>query len=56
MLEGLEIVRITRVGQDYALHFSDGTYGLFSAEDIEPLLPCFGASVPQETPHTVYLN
>lgn len=56
MLEGLEIVRITRIGHDYALHFSDGTLGLFDAKDIEPMLICVGAPVPLESPRKTYLN
>jgi hypothetical protein len=38
MFEGLEIVGITRVGLDYALHFSDGTFGIFSSGDLKEML------------------
>lgn len=34
----LQIVRISRMGDDYAVHFADGTYALFAAEDFEPML------------------
>ncbi len=56
MFEGLEIGRISRVGHDYALHFSDGNFAILSAEDIEPLLPCLGASIPLENSRKVYVN
>jgi hypothetical protein len=39
MFEGIEIVCISRIGRDYALQFSDGTYyGIFAAEDIDAML------------------
>lgn len=38
MFEGIEFVCITRIGRDYALQFSDGTYGIFAAEDIDAML------------------
>lgn len=57
MLDGLQIIRISRAGHDYVLHFSDGSYGIFSAEDIEPVLPpWFIVSLPAESPRESYLN
>jgi hypothetical protein len=57
MLNGLEIIRISRAGHDYVLHFSDGSYGIFSAEDIEPVLPLrFIVSMPAESSRESYLN
>ena len=56
MFDGLEIIRISRVGHDYVLHFSDGNFAILSAEDIEPVLPCFGASIEPEIPSKVYLH
>lgn len=57
MFDGLEIIAISRVGHDYALHFSDGSYGIFSAEDIEPMLPDrLDLFLPPESPRKLYLN
>jgi hypothetical protein len=57
MFEGLEIVRISRVGHDYALHFSNGTFAIFAAEDIEGVLVSLGAVLPIESAsHTSYVN
>jgi hypothetical protein len=57
MFEGLEIVKITRVGHDYAIHFTNGTFALFNAEDIEPVLLSMGACLPDELkPHPTKVN
>lgn len=38
VFQGLEIVGISRVGHDYVLHFSNGSYGVFAADDLKLLL------------------
>jgi hypothetical protein len=38
MEPSLDILSITRAGQDYTLHFANGTYAHFRAADIEPII------------------
>jgi hypothetical protein len=55
MFEGIEIVGISRVGQDYALHFSDGSFGIFCAADLELMLGGDVSCLPTDEPKT-YLH
>jgi hypothetical protein len=56
MLEGLQIVRIYRVGHDYVFQLSNGMFAVFEQEQIEPILSDSGLYMPMETPRRAYLN